>query len=35
MNVSQIYDTGEDEVVDLVITVESDKSELQQIRATE
>ena len=34
MNVSQIYDTGEDEVVDLVITVESDKSELQQIRAT-
>ena len=34
MNVSQIYDTG-DEVVDLVITVESDKSELQQIRATE
>ena len=34
MNVSQIYDTGDD-VVDLVITVESDKSELQQIRATE
>ena len=34
MNVSQIYDTG-DEVVDLVITVESDKSEIQQIRATE
>ena len=34
MNVSQIYDTG-DEVVDLVITVESDKSEPQQVRATE
>ena len=34
MNVSQIYDTGDD-VVDLVITVESDNSELQQIRATE
>ena len=34
MNVSQIYDTGDD-MVDLVITVESDNSELQQIRATE
>ncbi len=34
MNVSQIYDT-EDEAVDLVITVEPDKNELQQVRATE
>ena len=34
MNVSQIYDTG-DEVVDLTITVESDKTEFQQVRATE
>ena len=34
MNVSQIYDTGT-EVVDLVIKIEADKSELQQIRATE
>ena len=34
MNVSQIYDTG-DEVVDLTITVESDKIEVQQVRATE
>ena len=34
MNVSQIYDRG-DEVVDLVITVESANSEPQQIRATE
>ena len=34
MNVSQIYDTGV-EVVDLMITVESDKSELQQVKATE
>ena len=33
MNVSQVYDTG-DEVVDLVITVESDRSEFQQARAT-
>ena len=33
MNVSQIYDT-EDEAVDLLITVEPDKSELQQVRAT-
>ena len=34
MNVSQIYDIG-DEVVDLTITVESDKNEFQQVRATE
>ncbi len=34
MNVSQIYDT-EDEAVDFVITVENDKSELQQVGATE
>ena len=33
MNVSQVYDTG-DEVVDLTITVESDESEFQQVRAT-
>ena len=30
MNVSQIYDTG-DEVVDLVITVESGESEFKQV----